>query len=77
MQLYLLYSNGGNVTGDVTVMVGGEAAGNCHLPPTRGWETYKNATCLGAETPLLWHRILHSIYVNSKRSLAETTSGQT
>ena len=48
MQLYLLYSNGGEVTGDVTIVVGGEAAGSCKLPPTGGWGTYKNATCLGA-----------------------------
>ena len=51
MQLYLLYSNGGEVTGDVTVVVGGKPAGTCKLPSTGGWGTYKNATCLGAKTP--------------------------
>jgi hypothetical protein len=72
MQLSLLYSNGGGVTGDVTVVVGGRAAGNCKLPPTGGWETYKNATCLGAVVPLFLERRVPS---SEKQSISQDRLG--
>lgn len=49
MQLFVLYSNGGNQTGVMSILLKGlnKPYGSCKLDPTGGWDTYKNLTCGG------------------------------
>ena len=50
MQLVVVFSNGGDATGKMTILLKGRAAsaGSCTLAPTGGWDTYKTLSCGGA-----------------------------
>ena len=45
MQITVQYSNGGNETGKMSIVLNGVIDGGCKLAPTGSWNMYKNISC--------------------------------